>query len=74
VIVCCYQIVDVDTGKTLGPGEEGEICVRGVSVSTGYVNRPEETANMFLPDGWVRTGEKSLPLSRCFFVFIVSFI
>lgn len=31
-------------------GSEGEICIGGVGVAVGYVNRPEQTAERFVPD------------------------
>ena len=52
----CFQIVDVDTGKTLGFDEAGEIWVRGPQASHGYLNLPAQTKEMFMNDGWVRTG------------------
>ena len=55
-VFVCIQIVDAETGKTLGTNEEGEIWIRGPQVSTGYLNMPAETEHMFLKDGWVRTG------------------
>ena len=46
-----------DAGKDLGIGEIGEICVRGPQVMLGYWNRPDETAKVMLPEGWLRTGD-----------------
>jgi long-chain acyl-CoA synthetase len=46
-----------DTGKDLPIGEIGEICVQGPQVTVGYWNRPDETAKVMLPGGWLRTGD-----------------
>ncbi len=45
-----------DDGKVLGPGEAGEICVRGGNVMQGYWNQPEETRKVFRGD-WLLTGD-----------------
>jgi len=46
-----------DAGEPLPLGESGEICVRGPQVMQGYYNRPDETAKVMLPGGWLRTGD-----------------
>ncbi|MFE5737589.1 AMP-binding protein [Streptomyces celluloflavus] len=48
-------IRDAD-GRTLPPGEQGEIQVRSAGVMTGYWKRPDLTAEV-LHDGWLRTGD-----------------
>ena len=46
-----------DEGRDLGIGQVGEICLRGPQVMRGYWQRPEETAKVMLPEGWLRTGD-----------------
>jgi long-chain acyl-CoA synthetase len=46
-----------DAGRALAPNEVGEICLRGPQVMAGYWNLPDETALVFTPDGWLRTGD-----------------
>jgi len=46
-----------DDGVELPQGETGEICLQGPQVMQGYWQRPDETAKVMLPDGWLRTGD-----------------
>ncbi|MFB4304512.1 class I adenylate-forming enzyme family protein [Actinomadura sp. GTD37] len=44
-------------GAVLPPGEAGELQIRGGCVAAGYWDMPAETAEVFLPDGWLATGD-----------------
>lgn len=37
--------------------DEGEILIKGPSITQGYWNRPEDTAAAFTSDGWFKTGD-----------------
>ncbi|MEU6371482.1 long-chain fatty acid--CoA ligase [Streptomyces sp. NPDC046931] len=45
-----------EEGHDVGPGEVGELVVRGPNLMKGYWNLPEETAAA-IPDGWLRSGD-----------------
>ncbi len=49
-----------DDGGDIPLGEVGEICLRGPQVMKGYWNQPEESAKVFTPNGWLRTGDMGL--------------
>lgn len=44
-------------GSEAAPGETGEIQFHGPGLTPGYWNRPEETKNLFTPDGWLKSGD-----------------
>jgi long-chain acyl-CoA synthetase len=46
-----------DNGKEVSITQVGEICVRGPQVTKAYWQRPDETALVFTPDGFLRTGD-----------------
>lgn len=54
------KIVDIETGTTLPPGKQGELCARGYMVMKGYYKMPEETANVIDADGWLHTGDLAI--------------
>lgn len=55
------KIVDLETGtKEVPLGHEGEVIVRGSTVTKGYLNKPEETENALRPfqgHRWLYTGD-----------------
>jgi len=49
------RLVD-EKGKDVGPGEVGELILKGPTQMLGYWNNPEETAKT-IKDGWLYTGD-----------------
>ncbi len=54
------KIIDIETGATLPPGKQGELCARGYMVMKGYYKMPEETAKVIDADGWLHTGDLAI--------------
>jgi len=57
-------------GAELPLGEQGEICVRGPQVMRAYWNRPQESAEAFTPQGWLRTGDIGRMDARGYLEFV----
>ncbi|WP_260655043.1 AMP-dependent synthetase/ligase, partial [Yersinia intermedia] len=63
--VSCWEDQDFRFGSIGKPlpgidvrlGAENEIQVRGPIVMRGYFNKPQETAESFTEDGWLKTGD-----------------
>ena len=54
------KIVDIETGKALPPGKQGELCTQGYLVMKGYYKMPEETARAIDSRGWLHTGDLAI--------------
>ena len=52
------KLVAVDTTRPVtGPGQDGELWIRGPQIMKGYLNRPEDTASSVDGEGWYHTGD-----------------
>ncbi len=51
------KVVDPESEKEVGTGEHGELWFRTPQLMKGYLNRPEDTAQVITEDGWFRTGD-----------------
>jgi oxalate---CoA ligase len=52
------KILAHDSDTELPLGTNGEICIRGENVTTGYVNNPAANASAFTSTGFFRTGDQ----------------
>ena len=58
------EVMDGD-GNILGPGESGEIVLKGDLVMRGYLGMPDKTAETII-DGWLHTGDVGIIDARGF--------
>ncbi len=59
-----------DAGNEVPIGEAGEIWIKGPQVMQGYYNKPEETAKVLTPDGWLKTGDIAVVSEDGFFKIV----
>jgi len=53
------KVVDEQTGQELPTGQQGMLWIRGPNVMKGYLNQPEQTAQV-LQNGWYQTGDLAI--------------
>jgi len=51
------RIVDPGTLQDVEPGQSGEVWFRTPQATSGYLGKPEATAELLTEDGWLRTGD-----------------
>jgi acyl-CoA synthetase (AMP-forming)/AMP-acid ligase II len=51
------KIIDLNSGQSLGPNIDGEICVRGSKMFSGYLNNESATQETIDKEGWLHTGD-----------------
>jgi len=56
LITMRFRLVGAD-GREVGPGEVGELRLKGPNVTSGYWNQPETTAAAFDEQGYLKSGD-----------------
>lgn len=59
-------VIRDDEGRDVPFGERGEICIRGPQVMVGYWRRPDDTAQVFTEDGFLKSGDVGIMSERGF--------
>jgi long-chain acyl-CoA synthetase len=59
-----------DEGVEVGPGQSGEIAIKGPQVMAGYWQRPDETAKVMTPDGYFKSGDIGVVDEHGFFKIV----
>lgn len=54
------KIINPETGDTVLPNTQGELCTRGYHVMKGYYNMPDATTSAIDKNGWLHTGDLAL--------------
>ena len=64
-----FKLLD-DDGNEVGPGQPGEIAIKGPQVMAGYWQRPDETAKVMTVDGFFKTGDIGMVDDKGFFKIV----
>ena len=54
------KVVDPESLAEVASGDHGELWFRTPQLMKGYLNRPEDTAQVITEDGWFRTGDMGM--------------
>lgn len=57
VACCCIKLVDVPEMEYWAAKNQGEVCVKGTNVFSGYYKDPEKTQEVIDQEGWHHTGD-----------------
>lgn len=52
----CVKIID-DSGKSVGPNVQGELCFKGDRIMRGYIGNKADTSSTIDKDGWLHSGD-----------------
>jgi long-chain acyl-CoA synthetase len=66
----CRIVDQDDPAVVVPPGQPGELLIRGPQVMRGYWRRPDDTADAFTADGYLRTGDIAVMDDDGFFTIV----
>lgn len=55
--ICVIKVVDLETGRNVGPNQRGELCFKGPLIMKGYHGDLQATSASFDSDGFLHTGD-----------------
>lgn len=53
----CAKVIDINSGKSVGPNVTGELCLKGDMLMKGYAGDIQATKEAIDEDGWLHTGD-----------------
>lgn len=68
------KVVDIESGKSLGPNQRGEIHLKSPCLMKGYIGNPEATSSTIDKNGWLHTGLYSLFYTLVLLAYLVLLI
>lgn len=64
------KVVDLETGKILGPNQPGELCFKGPQIMKGYLGNDAATKEAIDFEGWLHTGDLGYYDEDKYFFFV----
>jgi len=57
MFICVIKVVDLETGRNVGPNQRGELCFKGPQIMKGYRGDSQSTSACFDADGFLHSGD-----------------
>ncbi|XP_055706064.1 uncharacterized protein LOC129803490 [Phlebotomus papatasi] len=64
------KVIDIESGKILGPNQPGELCFKGPQIMKGYLGNDAATKEAIDSEGWLHTGDLGYYDEDKYFFFV----